>query len=586
MTEREQLEQAIAALEAQRAVLGDAVVNAALAPMREKLAALQAQSQPREAQQRKQVTVLFADVSGFTALSETMDAEEVSGLMNTLWSRLDGAIVAHSGWIDKHIGDAVMALFGAPVAREDDPERAIRAALAMQAEIKNWKIEMGEPSPGNLPPAFNLQMRIGINTGPVLLGSVGTTGEYTAMGDTVNLASRLEHAAPVGGILISHDTYRHVRGLFDVLPLDPINVKGKTEAISVYVIRAVKPRTFRVTTRGVEGIETRTIGREAELAKMQSALETAVTDRQTQLVSIVAEAGTGKSRLLYEFSKWMEIQPQRLLLFKGRATQEMINLPYSLIRDVLASRFEIQDSDRAAVAREKLERGLTEFAEGDPDEAEVRAHFIGHLIGFDFSASPHLTGILSDARQIHDRAFHYTADFFANAMREQAAVILLEDIHWADDGSLDLLEHLIREHPEAPLFIVGLTRPTLFERRPQWGAGPTTHLRINLQPLSEQSCRHLVAEILRKVPEIPESLLALIITRAEGSPFYIEELIKVLIDDGVIITGDETWRVEAERLAEVRVPTLLLAGEFDIKFTEAAQEMARRCQESKLKNCD
>jgi class 3 adenylate cyclase/tetratricopeptide (TPR) repeat protein len=557
MTEQEQLEKAIATLEGQRAILGDAVVNAALAPMREKLAALQTQAQPREAQQRKQVTVLFADVSGFTAMSESMDAEEVSGLMNALWARLDGAIVAHGGRIDKHIGDAVMALFGAPVAREDDPERAIRAALAMQAEIKNWKTEMGEPSPGNLHPALNLQMRIGINTGPVLLGSVGTTGEYTAMGDTVNLASRLEHAAPVGGILISHDSYRHVRGIFDVLPLDPISVKGKAEPIQVYVVRAVKPRTFRVTTRGVEGIETRTIGREAELARLQTAIETMIAERRSHLASIVAEAGTGKSRLLYEFSKWLDVQPHRILLFKGRATQEMINIPYSLFRDVLASRFEIQDSDRASVAREKLERGLTAYAAGEPDEADMRAHFIGHLIGFDFSASPHLKGILGDARQIRDRAFHYAAEFFADVMRDQAAVILLEDIHWADDGSLDLIEHLIREQPEAPLFIVGLTRPTLFERRPQWGTGPAAHLRINLQPLSEQNCRQLVAEILRKVSEIPEALQELIVTRAEGSPFYVEELIKVLIDDSVIITGDETWRVEAERLAAVRVPATL-----------------------------
>src|SRR5262245_54341892 len=169
MAERAQLEQAIAALEAQRALLGDAVVETALAPLRQQLAALDAQA---DAEQRKQITVLFADVSGFTAMSETMDAEEVRDTMNALWARLDSAITSRDGTIDKHIGDAVMALFGAPAAREDDPERAVRAALAMQEALGAFRQER----------QVGLAMRIGINTGPVLLGQVGTTAEYTAMG--------------------------------------------------------------------------------------------------------------------------------------------------------------------------------------------------------------------------------------------------------------------------------------------------------------------------------------------------------------------------------------------------------------------
>ncbi|MBI1879683.1 MAG: AAA family ATPase, partial [Chloroflexi bacterium] len=405
MNEIEQLEQAIAALEAQRALLGDAVADVAIAPLREKLAALQTPSpsphtrgmpqEPTE-QQRKQVTVLFADVSGFTAMSETMDPEEVSATMNALWSRLDTAITANGGWIDKHIGDAVMALFGVPTVREDDPERAIRAALAMQAELRAFT-GASEESPTTPENAPKLRMRIGINTGLALLGKVGTTGEYTAMGDAVNLASRLEHAAPVGGILISHDTYRHVRGVFDVLPLEPISVKGKTEPIQVYVVRAAKPRAFRIPTRGVEGIETRTIGREAELQQLQEALFAAYNERKTHLVSIVAHAGVGKSRLLYEFHNWLELQPERIMLFKGRATQETTQLPYSLIRRVLAYRFDIQENDSAAVAREKLEQGMLKVMGADSTE---KIHFIGHLIGFDFSNSPYLQGILADARQV------------------------------------------------------------------------------------------------------------------------------------------------------------------------------------------
>ena len=546
MNEREQLEQAITALEAQRALLGDAVVNTALAPLREKLTALQAAAhRPAESEQRKQVTVLFADVSGFTAMSEKMDAEEVSATMNALWLRLDQAILDRGGRIDKHIGDAVMALFGAPRAQEDDPERAIRSALAMQAELSAF-------NEANRLPAL-LRMRIGLNTGPVLLGTVGTTGEYTAMGDAVNLASRLEHAAPVGGILISHNTYRHVRGVFDVQPLEPISVKGKAEPIQVYVVNRARPRAFRLTTRGVEGIETRTIGREAELARMKAALWAAQEHRRTHLINLVAEAGTGKSRLLYEFSKWLELLPERPLLLRGRATQEMTHSPYALFRDVLAQQFGIQDSDRAAVAREKLERGVAEFMGGDSAE---KAHFIGHLIGFDFSASPHLQGILADARQIRDRAFYYAALLFAEVARTPT-VLMLEDIHWADDGSLDLINSVMHERLDRPLLVICATRPALFEQRSTWGEGPMAHIRLDLWPLSDSQSRELVADILRKLPEIPSALQDLIVSRAEGSPFYVEELIKMLIEDGVIVTGEDQWRVKMEQLAAVRVPATL-----------------------------
>jgi class 3 adenylate cyclase len=311
MTEMEQLEHAMAALEAQRSTLGDGVVDAALAPMRDKLAALKAQ-QPSTEQHRKQVTVLFADVSGFTAMSETMDAEDVTGVMNALWQRLDAAIASCGGAIDKHMGDAVMALWGVQTAHESDPEQAIRAALAMQAALAAFRDERG----------VRLAMRIGLNTGPVLLGEVGSTHEFTAMGDTVNLASRLEHAAPVGGVLISHDTYRHVRGLFDVQALEPITVKGKAEPVRVYVVQSAKPRAFRLGTRGVEGVETRMIGREAELKRLQDAVHAILQDREMQAVTIVGEAGLGKSRLLYEFQSWLELLPSNCGCSKAARARE------------------------------------------------------------------------------------------------------------------------------------------------------------------------------------------------------------------------------------------------------------------------
>jgi class 3 adenylate cyclase/tetratricopeptide (TPR) repeat protein len=577
--ERRQLEQAIAALEAQRAVLGEVVVEPLIAAAREKLAALASQPPALAgvddvSRQRKQVTVLFADVSGFTAMSETMDAEDVSNTMNALWSRLDGAIVAHGGRVDKHIGDAVMALFGAPTAREDDPERAILAALAMQREIARWNADrdretLATPSLSEI----SISMRIGINTGPVLLGQVGTTAEYTAMGDAVNLASRLEHAAPVGGVLISHDSYRHVRGLFEVKTLDPIAVKGKKEPVQVYEVRGVKPHAFRAPTRGVEGIETPMVGRQAELASLQQALQAVIEQHSLQVVVVAGEAGVGKSRLLYEFNRWLAQSLGGLLSLKGRAEQRTSRLPYALVRDVFALRFDIKNSDEAAVARGKLEEGIVGLAQAAgraDEEAEARmwAHFIGHVLGFDFSASPHLQGILDDARQIRSRAFHYLVQLFTAltkpapaAGRDKTAAprpvaLFLEDVHWADEASLELVEHLAAECRHLPVLIVALARPDFFERRPAWQAGLANCV-LCLEPLSAQEGHHLIEEILAKVERIPPQLHELILSRAEGSPYYIEEMIKMLVEEGVIVKG-KRWRVEAERLAVSRVPPTLV----------------------------
>lgn len=553
MTEREQLEQAIAALEAQRAILGDAVVDASVAALREKLAALK--PPPSAEQQRKQVTVLFADISGFTAMSETMDVEEVSEMMNALWTRLDQAITEYGGRIDKHMGDAVMALWGAETAREDDPERAIHAALAMQAELVAFREDQQADRSAERS-WRSMAMRTGINTGPVLLGEVGTTGEYTAMGDTVNTANRLEQAAPVGSILISHDTYRHVRGVFDVHPLEPIQVKGKAEPLQVYVVQRAKPRAFRTTTRGIEGIETHMIGREAELKHLQDTLYTTVEGSQRQMVTITGEAGVGKSRLLYEFENWADLLPERIRFFKGRASLEMQNLPYALIRGLFSFRFQIQDSDRPSVVQEKMEQGIA-GALGENEQSQMQAHFMGQLLGFDFADSPHLQGVLGDAKQLRDRALIYLTGFFKATTARLPTVILLEDIHWADDSSLDVLNHLALATPNQRLLLVCSARPTLFERRPHWGVGQTFHTRLELHPLSKQDSRCLVEEILQKVEEVPVALRELVVSGAEGNPFYVEELIKMLIEDKVVIKGEDRWRVEPIRLAKMHVPPTL-----------------------------
>ena len=530
------------ALEAQRAILGDDVVATLVASINHKLKALQDQT-PRE-QQRKQVTILLADVSGFTAMAETMDAEELARVMNGLWLMLDSVIVDHGGRIDKHIGDAVMAIWGAEAAREDDPERAVRAALAMQAALAALDVA---GAAAHAVARHELAMRIGISTGPVLLSQVGTVGEFTAIGDAVNMALQLERACPIGAILMAHDTYRHIRGIFDVQPHELPVAKGRGETIATYVVLRAKARALRMATRGLEGIETRMIGRQVEMLALQAAYEDAIESRETRVVTVVGEAGVGKSRLLYEFDNWLELRPEVIRYFKGRATPNTQHLPYSLFRDLLANRFGILDSDSVAVALDKFRRGMTGALE--PDLADV----VGHWLGFDFSSSEAVRrlldapGFMATARAYltrYLRAFTSTPPRTPTpGLTEMPVVILLEDVHWADDQSLDLATYLAEAIPAARLLIVAVTRASLFERRPNWGEGQAAFQRISLAPLSKRASRALVNEVLQRVDKVPDALRDLIIEAAEGNPFYVEEMVKMLIEQGVIERGIRNYEL-------------------------------------------
>jgi class 3 adenylate cyclase/tetratricopeptide (TPR) repeat protein len=553
------IRQAITAQESLRPALGDATVEIAVTILRKELALLESQS---AVEQRKQVTILFADLVDFVQLAERMDPEDMRDVMNAYFQRVTAAISHHGGVVEKFIGDAVMAVFGIPTAHESDPEKAVRAALVMQAALAALNVELQSQN------GIALSMRVGISTGaalvtycleksePVLpaLHVLGQGEGFTVVGDVVNLASRLENAAPAGGILISFDTYRHVRGLFDMRAMAPIPIRGKAEPVPVFLVVRGNPRSFRLASRGVEGIETNMIGRQAELQMLQGTLRELFASRQMQAITVVGEAGVGKSRLLYEFRSWLQLQPESVRIFKGRADQGTRYRPYSLIRDLFAFRFEMQDSDAPGVARQKLVDGIVSFM---GPEGAAKAPFIGHLIGLDFSDEPSLQAVLSDGPRLRDSAFHHLVQFFARVIGDGQMAVYLEDIHWADDGSLELIDYLMREASHLPILLLCLARPALYERLPAWGSGRAFHRRLDLQPLSRHENRRLVADILRHVPRIPRALHELIVNGAEGNPFYTEELIKVLIEDRIIIKGEDEWQVQVQRLPRARVPATL-----------------------------
>ena len=573
---QEQFLEAISILETQRETLGNDVVEVTISALRDQMARNAdgpSIDTNRLTAQRKQVTILFANVTGFSGLAESIPDTSMLDVMNVLWHRLDGAITNHGGLIDKHMGDGVMGVFGVPAARENDPERAIRAALAMRVALIDFLSDMKSmqrmgqwpqlSSEGEVDPLHNLKLNIGINTGLAMLGDVGTGEEYTVIGDTVNVASRLERAATSGGILISHDTYMQVRGMFNVEPLGPVALKGRSESIPVYLVLGLKPRLFYASGRGVEGIETHMVGRDEELKLLEDVMKTAVQQKKGRIVTIVGEAGVGKSRLLHEFNNWLRTLSREFPSFKGRTYERTQDVPYGLFRDLFSTKFNLQENDPAAAVEDKLMQGMRRYIDGDDDEVKGRIRHIAQLLGLEI-LNDAVNSVSTEAHQVRERAYQHIAEFFEKLSADFPAILLfLEDIHWADDGSLELIEHLAALCDRLPFVIITLTRPSLFNRkttsiltavnghRPQSKQLP---LRIELNALTHDDSLKLVENILHKIPDIPDDLTDIIVNRSEGNPFYLEELIKVLIEDGVIVTGQEQWQVQTNQLKEVRIP--------------------------------
>ncbi len=551
-TEPQRLAETIATLEAQRALLGDAAVDAVLTPLRVQLAALQAAQTPVAPDQTlRQVTVLFLDVVGSTRLSQHLDPEEIHAVMDGALARCTAIVASHQGKVLQYAGDSLLAVFGADAAREDDAERAVRAGLALLDEGKHQGRVVAERHAHE-----GFDVRIGIHTGGVLLGG-GVDDEGTIRGMSVNVAARMEQSAPAGSLRISHDTWRLVRGVFDVELQPPMLVKGRNEPILTYLVLRARPRAFCGATRGIEGIATRMVGRDAELAQLKQAFARLTRGGGFESITVVADAGIGKSRLLFEFESWAASRPEPLTIFRGRAEPRTQVQPYGLLRDVLASWLRIADSDTMETARQKIEDGIVPlFAAADGAEmALAHAHVLGHLIGLDFKSSHHLKAILGDSQQIRNRAFHAVAQIFRRLhLRDGApAMLMLDDLHWADDPSLDFFVHLADANADLPLLMLGLTRPALFERRPDFAAGR----RITLAPLGDDSSNQLVDELLHKLADVPEALRELVCGRAEGNPFYMEELVMMLVDAGAIDASTDPWTLDAERLTARQVPHTL-----------------------------
>ena len=489
------------------------------------------------------MVVLFADISGYTAMSERLDPEEVRAIMNDCFEGLVPIVLDHKGYVDKFIGDCLMALFGAPVAHEDDPIQAVRAAHAMQTWIPTFADKL-ESSVG-----VRLRMRIGLHMGEVVAGQVGAEqrSDYSVMGVTVNLASRLETAAEPETILVSELLYRRTRHAFDFASPQTLQVKGKVEPVRAY--RLLGERSDPQSSRGLQGFTEHMVGREAELETLLRHVREARM-QGGRILSVIGDAGLGKSRLLHEFQKQLQTDVR---VFTAACTPQGADIPYGLFRDLL----------QAIVHRLAPP---TESGDISPITAALRV-----VTGEQEEWTPFLTALLYpeqlpdrlailDAKTRHGLTQQAVLQLFKGLATRESVVLILDDLHWVDPLSHRLVHFLVEQMAELPLLLLVAFRPDF---SPTWTGRPHS-AELRLSPLTTQMFQSLLAELLPQM-QIEPGLYQTILDKAEGNPLFLEEIIRSLMETGLLLKEEQGWVCQAT-VADLQVPDtvqLLLMSRVD-----------------------
>jgi class 3 adenylate cyclase len=483
--------------------------------------------------ERKLVTVLFADVAGYTSMSEKLDAEEVRQIMEGCFQILMDEIHRYEGTIDKFTGDGVMALFGAPVAHEDHAQRACYAALAIQKALETYgqKVEKDCKIP--------FRMRIGLNSGPVIVGSVGKDlkMDYTAVGDTVNLASRMQTLAEPGGILAAPDTHKMARDFFQFRPAGKLKVKGKEESIERHQLIKASGVETRIEASVLKGL-TRFVGRKKEIASLKDAFDKAQSGTG-QVVCIVGEAGVGKSRLLLELRR--SLSHKEHIYLEGHCLHYGSAMPYIPLLDVLRSYFGIKEGDREFLIKKKMEDKVASL-DGNLKTILPPLH---DLLSLKVEDEAYLK---LDPQRKRERTFEAVRDLLIRESQNQPLVLAIEDLHWIDRTSEEFLKYLIDHLPNSRILLLPLYRP---EYCHQW-ASRSCYSQVRVDELPLKSSAELVTCILEDADVAPE-LRDLVLKRAAGNPLFMEEFTHTLLEDGSIQKKDHQYFL-ATRPGDIHVP--------------------------------
>jgi class 3 adenylate cyclase len=488
--------------------------------------------------ERKQVTVMFCDMEGFTPLAEFLGIEEAYAIIDQIYEILIHKVHDYEGTVNEMTGDGIMALFGAPVALEDAPQRAIRSSLAIHREIAKFSDHLQQEKKG-VPP---IKMRIGIHTGPVVVGTVGNDlrVEFKAVGDTVNLASRMEGLAVAGTTYITEDTFKLTEGLFRFEALGERQIKGKKEPIKVY--RAIAPSTSRTrfdvsAERGL----TPFVGRERELELLIDGFERAKRGRG-QAFSIVSEAGIGKSRLLYEFRK--AVASADVMFLEGRCLSYSSGVAYYPVIDSLKSNFDLRQGDGDLEIREKVKKGLEIIG---LDEASSLPYLLELLSVKDSGIDR--TPLSPEAKK--DRILEALKRIVLRGSEVRPLIIAYEDLHWLDKSSEEVLKYILESIPGARVLVIFTYRPEFIHT---WGA-KSYHSQVTLNRLSNRESLAMVTHILG-TEEIDSDLEDLILDKAEGIPFFIEEFIRSLKELEIIEKRDNRYCL-AKDIEDLKLPSTI-----------------------------
>jgi class 3 adenylate cyclase/tetratricopeptide (TPR) repeat protein len=476
------------------------------------------------AEERKIVSVLFTDLVGFTGRAERLDPEDVRATLSPYYARLREQIEQRGGTVEKFIGDAVMAVFGAPVAHEDDAERAVRTALAIREAIR----ELNEHSP-----ELELQIRTAVNTGEavVALGARPSEGEGIASGDVVNTAARLQSAAPVDGILVGEATYRATRHVIDYRESPPVEAKGKSLPITVWEAVAAHARFgIDVDQRSATPL----VGRQRELGFLTEAFTRCRTEQTAQLVTLVGVPGVGKSRLVAEFFRVIDADPEIYWWRQGRSLPYGETQSFWALGEIVKSQAGILETDTAAVAEQKLLDMLDDLLGGASDRSWVERH-----------VRP-LAGMAGETETTMDRrseAFSAWRRLLEALGEQRPLVLVFEDLHWADDGLLDFVDYLADWVATVPMLIVATARPELLDRRPGWSGGKRNASTVSIPALSPEETARLLGSLLDQML-LPAEVQSQVLARAEGNPLYAEQYVRMLQDRGFLVRGAGGWQLE------------------------------------------
>ncbi|WP_376797680.1 adenylate/guanylate cyclase domain-containing protein [Thermogemmatispora sp.] len=519
------------------------------------------------------VTIMFADIAGSTPLADHLDPEDLRAILAGYFNLMTEQIRRHGGTVEKYIGDAVMAVFGLPLAHEDDPDRAIRAALDMQAALARFNQERRQRDPEAVP----LQMRIGINTGEVATpgpdGGLSGRRDFLVTGDAVNLAARLQQVASPDTILVGERTYLATREIFRFRPLAPLQLKGKTEPIRAWVVLGLveEQPTSSLEARARRGLLAPLIGRSLELTLMHATYARVLAERQPHLITLLGPSGIGKSRLVHEFiereqEKARSVtgadQPPMPLVMHGRCPPYGEGITYWPLIEILRALLQVQYNE----SDEEIHRRFTAFVSdvleraGHKEDAAGVAEAILLSIGRQLGAAATLPGTERRERQrvAHARTLEQSGTqitllrswrvFLAALAQQQPLILVIDDLQWADEALLDLLEHLMERLSNVPILLLCPARPEFLERRQDWGGGQRNFTTIVLEALSPEESSELVRALLKN-SELPEALSYTILSRAEGNPFFVEELIRMFIDQGILVYEEDkdSWRVAREK---------------------------------------